>query len=509
MELICGACHGRLLAELPGTTVACPHCGTHLQTPAVESATLAEASIMIDAGDSELEDVPDPDTDTVRIDPWVPPIANEPAVAAEAFGAALSRTDLPAGDSLAPGPRGQEEPTASAPGDTAGDVVFSESSDAAGDAPHNSEKTTVVGFVVVPTAQGEISAVLPTPELEHGDLVSEGLTPLGPPEHSGDSGVTPAENLTDVAGAAGSSRGVKRPISINAGIGVPKMAFVALLSYASAVTLGCLYLSYLLWHNPRTLDLPDLAPPVSKDKRKVTSLIYLPPDKEIPSANVLKLGESRRFGSVMVTPVRVTRGPVEFVYDDPTGGDSNEKRDPEGPVLKLHLRFENVSKDQEFVPLDRRLVYTKELDRKAYGVFKTNNFVCNLAERINPASHVLVFDQSPDSSWLMKDQNLDRELNPGEVLDTYIATTPEQIESLEGDLVWRVHFRKGYNPKSLRGVTTLIEVLFRSSDIVDDEPPASPEADDRKAVEPDQQPAEENDQQEPEPGTRKPAVKDA
>lgn len=33
MELICGACQGRFRVSVPGTTVACPHCGTHVQAP--------------------------------------------------------------------------------------------------------------------------------------------------------------------------------------------------------------------------------------------------------------------------------------------------------------------------------------------------------------------------------------------------------------------------------------------------------------------------------------------
>jgi hypothetical protein len=70
----------------------------------------------------------------------------------------------------------------------------------------------------------------------------------------------------------------------------------------------------------------------------------------------------------------------------------------------------------------------------------------------------------------MNGQNLDRVLKPGEVVETFVATTPEQIETLSGRLVWRVHFRKGYNPTSHRGVTTLIEVLFQSAEIMDEAP---------------------------------------
>jgi len=104
----------------------------------------------------------------------------------------------------------------------------------------------------------------------------------------------------------------------------------------------------------------------------VTSLIYLSPDQEIPRPTFLKLGESRQYGSLKVTPLRVTRGPLAFEYYEP---EADQQREPEGPVLKLHLRFENVVAEQEFIPLDSKLVFTKELDKKAYGLFKVNNFV--------------------------------------------------------------------------------------------------------------------------------------
>jgi hypothetical protein len=505
MELICGACQGRLLAEVPGSTVACPHCGTHLQTPAIESAVPTEATILFDSAEGDAAEAPNPDKDTVRMDFWVPPAEPESVGLAEGFGPDRTRPGAPTDQNIAAafisgaaidGP----EPEGAIPG-----VVLSESGTNEGDDTDDPNKTTVMGFVVDPGAgtDPDAGALKPDSSQSNG-AVSPGVAAT-PPEsftepdsaefHVSIDGASEARPAHEVSSATSSAVGV------GVAIGVATTTFVALLSYASAVTLGCLYLAYLLWQNPRTLDLPDLAPPVSKDKRKTTSLIYLPPEKEIPPANILKLRESRQYGSVMVTPMRVTRGPVEFVYDDPTGGQSSEQRDPEGPVLKLHLRFENVSKDQEFVPLDRRLVYTKELDRKSYGLFKTNNFVSNVSGRGQLANHVLVFDQSPDSSWLMKEQNLDHDLGPGQVLNTYIATTPEQIETLEGDLVWRVHFRKGYNPKSLRGVTTLIEVLFRSSDIVDDERQTNPSAED-------QQPADEKPREESEPGHEKNPVKD-
>ena len=79
----------------------------------------------------------------------------------------------------------------------------------------------------------------------------------------------------------------------------------------------------------------------------------------------------------------------------------------------------------------------------------------------------------PSWEWNLKGQNINQEkkpqeLKPGESFETYVATNEQGIDDLKGDLVWRLQIRKGYNPKSRRGVTTLIEVVFNSSQIQSD-----------------------------------------
>jgi hypothetical protein len=406
MELICGACHGRLLVESPGSTVACPHCGTFLETPA-RPATEDLGTLFPD-GDDDAGHEPNPDEDTVRLSP-----------------SDVSNLDV-----------AHKTP-----------VVAS-----------NRETST-------PVADGEgtveAASAAPVAEIAAERVVTNRL-PLNAAAPVSES-VFETAGWKDRQSRAASSRPAKAAVST----GVSPLLFKVVASYASAVTFLCVYLGWVVMTTPSTLDLPDI--PLREIDKKVTTLKYLPPSKQIPPAHVLRLGESRRFGSLKVTPLRVTRGPVEFSYYDP---ESEVTRPPEGPVLKLCLRFENVSKDQEFVPLDRRLVFTKEPDRKEYGIFKANNFVCRVGERSQLAKHVFAFDLSPETEWIINGQNLDRELKPGDVLETFVATTPEQIDNLSGQLVWRVHFRKGYNPTSHRGVTTLIEVLFQSAEIVDERPPA-------------------------------------
>src|SRR5262245_61558466 len=484
MELICGACHVRLLVESPGSTVACPHCGTFLQTHADPSHGAGET--FFSGPDDGPAGGPDPAEDTVRLNPWeLPAAASRGTAPSETFFEPAAAGTSP--DAL-PGPRSSGSsvdldtiPAASVPVirvSETGSVVVT-AADAAPEGAPSGNVSVTPSALGLPTTEHPAAPEVPVgiAPVAAGSIIpaSENAKPANTPVVGDGSPFAPVNlnSATDKQARAEPALASSNAAPATAAVvGVSSLVVILLLSYASAVTLLC---GYLIWTRPSTLDLPDLEPPRTTNK-KVVRLQYLPPDKLVPPANVLKLGESRQFGSVRVTPLRVTRGLVEFQFYK---AESDERRDPEGPVLKLHLRFDNVSRDQEFIPLDQQLVYTKEPDRKEYGLFKANNFVCNVDDRTKLASHVFVFDIMSDN-WLMKNQHLDRELRPGESVETFIPTTPEQIETLTGELVWRVHFRKGYNPKSFRGVTTLIEVRFGSSDIVDEDPsqkePAAKEA---------------------------------
>ena len=76
-----------------------------------------------------------------------------------------------------------------------------------------------------------------------------------------------------------------------------------------------------------------------------------------------------------------------------------------------------------------------------------------------------MYDLPDGSSWDPRDEHLGQILNPGESVDTYLPSAKEDIDSLTGRLLWRVHFRKGYNPNSMRGVTTVVEVVFDTDQI--------------------------------------------
>jgi hypothetical protein len=231
-------------------------------------------------------------------------------------------------------------------------------------------------------------------------------------------------------------------------------------SYASCMTIVVLYL--LIRGQASNLEsLPDLAPPRGDNGQ--LSWRYNPPKNSVASGHVLSLGQSRRFGSVNVTPLKVTRGSVKFEH---FLGEAGMTREPTPPVLKLWIKFENVSRNQKFAPVDPYLLFT----RKSGGMgdpIQANSFIATLENQRKGTPDSNIFEMSKESEFRMVGQNLSVDLEPGEKLETFIPSD-EEATSLSGDLVWRVQFRKGYNPSSKRGVTTLIDVRFNSRDVKDE-----------------------------------------
>lgn len=246
-----------------------------------------------------------------------------------------------------------------------------------------------------------------------------------------------------------------------------------MLAYLAVVmTLVLLGVSYLVLRGPdphQLESLPDLMVPPNVPQDKIIKWleegefppVNVPVDAKMPKGHTLKLDQRRRFGDIVVTPRRVTREPIQFVHftDDP-----QQTRPPTKPVLKLWLDFENVSSNQPIAPLDKKLILT-QVYQKQFGNLVANNFVRRRDTTTDP---VLLYSMSEDSEWDVMDQNPETVLEPNAgPFKTFLATDEDRLDTLTGPLVWRVHFRKGYGPRTGLGVTTLIEVVFDSSQIVD------------------------------------------
>lgn len=191
----------------------------------------------------------------------------------------------------------------------------------------------------------------------------------------------------------------------------------------------------------------------------------------MPPGHTLALGDTRRFGNLKVTPLRVTRGPVKFEYH--LKNDSQKKKDGD-EILQLWLRFENVSTDQSIAPLDG-LVFRRDPAFEIGETDRANSFVCAQGHKKKDGHRVLVYELNADDIWNLRDQNADFEIPPGETFDTYIPTTEEGVTELlsaDAPYIWRVHFRKGYSPQRY-GVTTVVEVSFDKSDVVAATQPAA------------------------------------
>jgi ribosomal protein S27E len=251
---------------------------------------------------------------------------------------------------------------------------------------------------------------------------------------------------------------------------VPRSKYVLVLSWASAATIAALFLAYVLTTSQTSQleSLPDVKPP-KKDDEIVYKLV--PENAPMPPGHVLALGETQRYGNLKVTATRVTRGPVQFEHYD---ANSNRTKDDGPEVLKLWLKFENVSSDQSIAPLDE-LVFQRD-DRDFENV-RANIFLARASQKLKTGTRLMVYDLNTSGDWNLKAQQVEHEIPPGGQLETYIPTTPEGIGDVLGsdeELVWRVHFRKGYSPKNY-GVTTVVEVSFSESDIESDSTvPAAP-----------------------------------
>lgn len=421
IELVCGQCQGRLQAEEPGTVVACPHCGTHLHVPGVAADNGEEPDPL---------DSPEPMTDD--------------AIPAASGGELVTSNleDVDDIQAVVPPPEQTEiltvdeslmmEETVTIPSDTLGLTPSSElPSHSTPQIPWEEPPPVLAPQAIVPPMVASFSAapiaVAPVPSVAQA---------------------APAEEMPDIVNTG--------PTAVAM---VPRFWFFMVASYASAMTLAFVFLLLTLGRiKTHPLEnLPDVVPKIQKSGE--VALQVAPPEANVAPGHLLALGESQRFGSLKVTPLRVTQGPLRFEHmlNDSAGRSTTE------PVLKLWLRFENVSRDQEFMPLDSVLLF-----KRHYGDFGsrvlTNQFLCRADQRRRDGDLHHLYELSATSEFRIAGQNLETELGPGKSFETFIPSD-EHIDDLVGDLVWRVQFRKGYHHHTRHGVTTLIDVPFRRSDV--------------------------------------------
>ncbi len=330
--------------------------------------------------------------------------------------------------------------------------------------PAKSHEDTVITEFSLPSrpvsAELETTTVETTPELlaleSHDTLVT-----ADPPEVSleglNDSGLSLSSvtsgGFSDIVPSTTGSTPVAKAAPAPAG---NRVVLFALGGYALLVTALCVTLLMMLSkarEAGQLESLPDLKP-IPPGKVAIYKI-----NTELPAGHTLKLGDHQRYGNLRVEPLKVTRGTIQFQHFEKAGKVEDYNS---AAVLKLWVKFTNESQEQAFVPLDSDLMFRRRVDAQE-NVF-ANNFLVQKLDKPRSYPLVFVFDHLQSSEWDMAGQQLGKQLEPGESLETYIPTTADGIDHLQGDLLWRVQLRKGHSPSG-NGVTTLVEVAFTADQI--------------------------------------------
>ncbi len=525
-EMICGQCRGNLLVEQFGVVVACPHCGAHLHIPAPAGAAPiaaptpdpisalslpvtrpvpspappqpvaavtppAPVPVQVNAApDSE----PGPATEEMNVftgEESEPPPSVEISVASSVSMSDATVTEVAAVEHVteeAAETTSTEERLSLSALMSSSETTESEAATpesavpekptvppaAASESPSELASATSVSTpppaVIEPTS--EPVAVTPTETVPSGLSGLFGSSVTAPPEVAvaataeSSSEFEPSPHEDHAALIAAGNAAVTPPTVTKAPdkdhILVSKSAFLILLSYSSAITLGFVYLLYYGSANSKDYGLESL-PDVVPAKKKTAGISVYKETAAMPDGHDLNVGDHQRFGNIEVTVLKVTRGSIHFRHFS----DPSKPRLPSAPVLKLWLRFKNVSEDQEIAPLDDQLLFTRA--GKTRFEYRSNQFVVQAEQKENrEALRVIAYDHKIGSGWDLADLPLDKPLKPGESHDYYIPTCENDIDKLTGELLWRVHIRKGYSARG-NGVTTLFEVHFHSNAIRDEQ----------------------------------------
>jgi hypothetical protein len=223
-------------------------------------------------------------------------------------------------------------------------------------------------------------------------------------------------------------------------------AMVLLASYASAVTLG---LIWVLWGQRLPREgagvEADLFPPSrtaadpghrAGQSRKQVPLAPLPEDR------IIALGQSLQVGSLEVAPLEVSAGTVllKRAIND------FQKRLGGKDALKLKLRLKNLSADSILVPFDEAFI--RERGRGIHDSFI----------ELGPTQKLDLFPLAVESEWSIFGQEF-RELEPGQSFETLVVSAPDAVGRLIPEMIWRIRLRTDVNQ------TETIGVRFRADDV--------------------------------------------
>ena len=167
----------------------------------------------------------------------------------------------------------------------------------------------------------------------------------------------------------------------------------------------------------------------------------LPP---LPAENVASLRNAIRIGGVEVTPLDIVVTRLDLVRSiDPA-----DWRREKSASLVLRLKLTNVSNAHSFAPLEPRFV------REQASTPDRSTIATSQGQGIN------LFPLAVDSEWSIVGQDF-TVLDPGESVETLIASEPVVAANLTDDMTWRIRLRIGpYR-------TDVLGVRFNKVDVAD------------------------------------------
>lgn len=225
---------------------------------------------------------------------------------------------------------------------------------------------------------------------------------------------------------------------------------VLLGSYASAMTIACLWLVLIgrgRAHDaaPPTIPTdsrPDLEKSAGSERRSL-------PIPRIPEDHITAMKQPIRLGDLEITPVRIDSGPVTLEHLPRSA--NAEQRDGGRDALSMHLRLRNMSLDAAFTPLERAFV--REPDRGLPDSF----IETGRNERIE------IYPLAQESEWAIAGQEFPA-IKPGDSAEVLIVSDADALGRLANPLTWRVRLRVRPGTTEIVGVRFGVHEVDEGSD---------------------------------------------
>ncbi|MEO6809528.1 MAG: hypothetical protein ABI353_10505 [Isosphaeraceae bacterium] len=208
---------------------------------------------------------------------------------------------------------------------------------------------------------------------------------------------------------------------------------VLLGSYASAITLACIY---LLWFAPRaSAPSPASFPTDSRPDRGGGHVREVA--AAIPESQITAVGKPLRAGLLELTPLSVKAGHTSLEHHKPDG--SREQSDGGAGSLILQLRVRNLSPKTTFTPLERSFVRQPDRGMPASYIELENG---GLLEN---------YPLALDSERSIIGQSFEP-LAPNQARDLVIVSDQGALPLAQGSMIWRLRVRTGPDQAETVGV---------------------------------------------------------